>query len=497
MRTSPRPTHVNYPSRRRFLKTAAGAAAASAVALTFPIRKVYGASEKVNLGFIGVGDRGSYSVDWYSKLPDVNVAALCDADPAYKLDGAHKKHAQARVETEMRRILDDKAIDAVVISTCNHWHALAAVWALQAGKDVYVEKPISNNVWEGRKIVEAARKYNRICQGGTQQRSDPVQAEIRDLIKSEKLGKVQWIRGNRFGYRESIGKRSENLKPPSTCNYDMWLGPAQDLPIHRDKLHYDWHWVWNTGAGEMGNWGVHVMDDIRNMLFDKCSLPPRLLTGGGRLAWDDAGETPNVHFVYFDTGPETGNIPVLFALSNLPRKAGEKNTATNYRGIQSGYVIQFEHGYYAGGRGGGRAYDKDGKQIQSFKGDGGGAHAKNFIDAVKSRDQKSLNADIERAHYSSSWCHLANVGYRVGQSYSREKAEAIASSSGPWKELLDGFQTHLAANHLDMASANLKVSSVLEFDPKQETFTGPSATPEALSLLRREYRKPYVMPEQV
>jgi hypothetical protein len=487
----------SQPSRRRFLKTAAGVAAASAVTLNFPIRKVYGAGEKVNLGFIGVGDRGSYSVDWYSKLPEVNVAALCDADPGYKLGGAHKKHSQARVETEMRKILDDKSIDAVVISTCNHWHALAAVWALQAGKDVYVEKPVSNNVWEGRKIVEAARKYNRVCQGGTQQRSDPVQGEIRKLIKSEKLGKIQWIRGNRYGFREGIGKRSEPLKPPSTCNYDMWLGPAQDLPIHRDKLHYDWHWVWNTGAGEMGNWGVHVMDDIRNMLFDKCSLPPRFLSGGGRLAWDDAGETPNVHFVYFDTGPETGNIPVLFSLSNLPRKFGEKNTATNYRNIQSGYVIQFENGYYAGGRGGGRAFDNDGKQIQSFKGDGGGAHAKNFIDAVKSRDISKLNADIERAHYSSSWCHLANCAYRVGQSYSREKAESIAQSSGPWKELLDGFQTHLQANHIDLATANLKVSSVLEFDPKKEIFTGSSATPDALALLRREYRKPYVMPEQV
>jgi hypothetical protein len=485
------------PSRRRFLKTAAGAAAASAVAMTFPIRRVYGANEAVNLGFIGVGDRGASSVKWFSEVPGVKVAALCDADPAWKLEGVRQKHAQAKVETDMRKVLDDKSIDAVVISTCNHWHALAAVWAIQAGKDVYVEKPVSNNVWEGRKIVEAARQHKKVVQGGTQQRSDPVQAEIRELIKSEKLGKMQWIRGNRFGYRASIGKQAETLKPPSTCNYDLWLGPAQEKPIHREKLHYDWHWDWNTGAGEMGNWGVHVLDDIRNMLFDKCTLPPRILSGGGRVAWDDAGETPNVHFVYFDTGPETGNIPVLFSLTNLPRKAGEKNTAPNYRGIQSGYVIQFENGYYAGGRGGGRAFDNDGKQIQSFKGDGGGGHAKNFIDAVKSRDIKSLNAEIERAHYSSSWCHLANAAYRLGQSYSREKAESIAQSSGPWKELLDGFHAHLQANQIDLANANLKVSSILELDPKREIFTGPSATPDALSLLRREYRKPYVMPEQV
>ena len=497
MRTDPRPRtgHSALPSRRRFLRTTAGAAAAAALA--FPIRRVHGANDAINLGFIGVGDRGAYSADWFAKVPGVRVATLCDADPEWKLNAAHKKHDQAKVETDLRKVIEDKSIDAVVISTCNHWHALAAVWACQAGKDVYVEKPVSNNVWEGRKIVEAARKYNRIVQGGTQQRSDPVQAEIRDFIQSGKLGKVQWIRGNRFGYRASIGKRSEPLKPPASVNYDLWLGPAQDEPIYREKLHYDWHWDWNTGSGEMGNWGVHILDDIRNVLFDKCTLPPRILSGGGRVAWDDGGETPNVHFVYFDTGPETGNIPVVFSLSNLSRKAGEKNTAPNYRNIQSGYVIQFENGYYAGGRGGGAAFDGSGKRLQSFKGDGGGKHAANFIDAVRSRKVDGLNADIERAHYSSSWCHLANVAYRVGQTYSRDKAESIAQSSGPWRELLDGFHAHLEAHQVDLAQANLKVSSALELDPAREMFTGASATPDALALLRGTYRKPYTMPEQV
>src|SRR5688572_14378944 len=265
--TMPQPTRPSRSpasqdlSRRRFLT----GAAAGAVALTFPVtRKVLGANETVSMGFIGVGGRGEHSADWFSKVAGVRIAAACDADAARtaKVVNANKdggrKFPDAVGYDDMRRILDDKNIDAVCISTCNHWHALAAIWAMQAGKDVYCEKPVSQTVWEGRKMVEAARKYNRICQGGTQQRSDPVQTQIKDFIKSGKMGPMQWIRGNRFGVRDSIGKRDTPLPPPQGLNYDLWLGPAQDLPIFREKFHYDWHWVWNTGSGEMGNWGVHI-----------------------------------------------------------------------------------------------------------------------------------------------------------------------------------------------------------------------------------------------
>jgi predicted dehydrogenase len=473
-------------SRRHFI----AGAAAGAAALTFPIRKVVGANEAINMGFLGVGDRGSYSAKWYSGIKDVRIATVCDADAA-RMGATQKKFKGSKAEQDLRRVLDDKSIDAVVISTCNHWHALAAVLACQAGKDVYVEKPVSENVWEGRKIVEASRKYNRIVQGGTQQRSDPVQAKIKELIKSGQLGKMQYIRGNRFGLRAGIGKRTTPLTPPASVNYDLWLGPAQDVPIYRDKFHYDWHWVWNTGAGEMGNWGVHILDDIRNMLFDKCTLPPRVIAGGGRVAWNDAGETPNQHVVYFDTGI----VPVVFSLSNLPRKSGTTQEPA-YRGIRSGYVIQFENGYYAGGRGGGASFDNKGKRIETFKGDGGGEHAKNFIEAVKTRNRSIQNAEIEQTHYSSSWCHLANVAFRLGAAYDKEKALAAAPSFGPWKETIDGFTAQLEANGVKLDDPALKLGMV-EIDPAKEVFTGPSATPEAQALLRREYRKGYVMPEQV
>jgi hypothetical protein len=490
-------------------------AAASAAALTFPVtRKVLGANESINMGFIGLGGRGTDSAKWFSGVGGVRVAALCDPDKTRvgqvvntkDNNSGDKKYPDAVGCEDLRRVLDDKNIDAVVISTCNHWHALAAIWAMQAGKDVYCEKPISETIWEGRKMIEASRKYNRICQGGTQQRSDPVQAQIKDYIKSGKLGPVKWIRGNRFGVRASIGKRSTPLTPPPGVNYDLWLGPAQDLPMYREQFHYDWHWVWNTGAGEMGNWGVHILDDIRNVLFDKCSLPPRILAGGGRVAWNDAGESPNVHFVYFDTGPETGNIPVIVSLSNLPMQKPKPDTssadyeklpALAYRGTRSGFVIQFEDGYYAGGRGGGWSYDNNNKKLQQFKGDGGGLHAGNFIKALRSRKREDQNAEIEQTHYSSGWCHLANIAYRLGKNYDKNQALEAAKDFKPWGELLDQFHKHLDANGVDPKDPNLKLSGFLEFDPKQEKFTGPSATPEAQALLTREYRKGYEVPNNV
>ena len=479
-------------SRRQFVV----GAAAGAAALSFPIRRVLGANETVNVGFIGVGGRGTHSAKWFGEIPGVRVAAVCDVDKGHISAAQKSLDAQGikdvKGHEDQRRIIEDKSIDAVVISSCNHWHALAAVWALQAGKDVYVEKPVSNNVWEGRKIVEAARKYNRICQGGTQQRSDPVQKQIKEFIKSGKLGKMQWIRGNRLGRRESIGKRDTPLTPPKDVNYDLWLGPAQDEPIYRPNLHYDWHWVWNTGSGEMGNWGVHILDDIRMMLDDQSTLPKRILAAGGRVVWNDAGESPNVHIAYYDTGI----VPVILMLSNLPEKTGSTREP-NYRGIRSGYVIQFENGYYAGARGGGWAYDNDNKRIQQFKGDGGEAHAKNFIEAVRTRNRAIQNAEIEQTHYSSAWCHLANVAYRLGSAYGQQGAADLAKNFQPWSELLDQFHAHLEANGVDATKSGLKLSSILEIDPQKEVFTGKSATPEAQALLRREYRKGYVMPEQV
>jgi len=268
-------------------------------------------------------------------------------------------------------------------------------------------------------------------------------------------------------------------------------GPARDKPIMRKQLHYDWHWDWNTGNGEMGNWGVHILDDVRNVaLLDKCTLPKRIVAAGGRVAWDDAGESPNVHSVYFDTGI----IPVVFDLTNLPVASGKRGSP-HYKGVRSGYVIHCEGGYYAGGRGGGWAYDKDGKKLKQFKGNGGPGHPANFVKAIRSRKPEDLNAEIEEIHYSSAWCSLANVAFRAGSGYSADKAKSLAKDVPGWSEMIDGLDAHLAANGVKSDDPGMKLSPMLEIDVAKEQFTGPTATPQTQALLTREFRKGFAVPD--
>ncbi len=205
---------------------------------------------------VAAGRAGEH-LQTFGKMNGVKIAALCDPD-AKRVASKKKEHSDAKTFTDLRKLIDDKEIDAVVVATSNHWHCLASIWAMQAGKDVYVEKPLSHSQWEGEQTVAAARKYNRICQVGTQQRSDPMQAEIKKFLHEEKaLGKLLTCRVNRYGVRASVGKTEKPLQIDPAIDYDLWLGPAQDLPIFRKEFHYDWHWNFNTGSGEMGNWGVH------------------------------------------------------------------------------------------------------------------------------------------------------------------------------------------------------------------------------------------------
>lgn len=475
-------------TRRSFIKR-------SSLAFTaLSASRVLGANDKIRIGSIGLGGRGMGSAAWFSKIPGVEIAYVCDVDQNV-VDRAKKAYPNAKATTDLRKVVEDPEIDAVVISTCNHWHVLASIWACQAGKDVYVEKPISHNIWEGRKLVEAARKYDRIVQGGTQQRSDPLQTEVKAYLDSGALGKIKYVRCNRYGQRDSIGKVDAPLKAPESVDYNMWLGPAQDLPIHRAKFHYDWHWVWNTGNGELGNWGPHILDDLRNVVFrDKVKLPKRVIAGGGRFGWDDAGETPNTHFVYMDTG----DIPVIMDVHNLPRKKGMKaDDVYMRRRTNSFLIIECEGGYYTGSRGGGTAFDAEGKKLQTFKGDGGGQHAANFIAALRSRKREDQNAEIEEIHYSSAWCHLGNLSWRLGQAYQRDQAEAAVKDFQPWNDVIADFHDHLVNNDLDAAKLDIKLGPMLELDAGQETFVGSTATPEALSLLKREYRQGFEVPEKV
>jgi hypothetical protein len=475
-------------SRRRFVQTVS---AASVLTTSIPRRAHAQSSNEVRLGFIGCGSRAGEHLQYFSKLDGIKIAGLCDPD-ASKVNAARSIGPDAKTFSDLRALLDDKDIDAVVVAACNHWHCLAAIWAMQAGKHVYVEKPLSHSQWEGRQTVAAARKYNRVCQVGTQQRSDPMQAEIKQFLHKEKgLGEILSARVNRYGVRASIGKRDTPLAIDPNLDYDLWLGPAQDKPIYRSKLHYDWHWDWNTGSGEMGNWGVHVLDDLRNNVFeDKVTLPKRIFGGGGRVVWDDAGETPNVHFVYFDTG----SIPVVIGLSNLP-ESPKSSKPPKPAGPNSGYVAYCEGGRLEGQRGSAVAYDKDGKQIKKFKGGGGnGLHHKNFIEAVRKGDASILNTDVEVGHHSTGWCNLANIAFRTGAAFDMDKANQLDNKE--WRGMVDEMKQHLAAHSLDINDCGMKLGPMLSIDAEKEVFIGEHAE-QANQLLKREYRSSFVVPEIV
>lgn len=476
-------------NRRTFAAaTAAAGLTTSLSAHSFAATDAISANEEINLGFISCGGRAGGLMGQFMKADGVNIAGLCDPDEN-RLGAAGKRFPKAEQWTDLRDLIASPSIDAVVVATCNHWHCLAAIWAMEAGKDVYVEKPLSHSQWEGRQTVAAARKYNKVCQIGTQQRSDPMQAEIKQFLHEEKgLGEIQSARVNRYGVRPSIGKTAQPLQIDKDVAYDLWLGPAQDEPVYRPKLHYDWHWDWNTGSGEMGNWGVHVLDDLRNNVFqDSVALPKRIFGGGGRIGLGDAGETPNVHFAFFDTG----SIPVVIGLTNLPAEKGGKKSP-GHPGPNSGYIAYCEGGRFEGQRGNGKAIDSDGKVIKTFKGSGDVKHQQNFIDAVRAQDNSILNAEISIGNDSTGWCNLANVAVRAGKAYSQTEAEAV--SHPRWTELLGAMEEHVSAHGTSLDAGEFVLSPMLELDDETEQFVGDHAD-HANQFLKRQYREGYEVPE--
>ena len=475
-------------NRRNFLRVVGAGTAAATIAT--PSRKLWAANvnEEVNVGFVSCGGRSRGLMGQFSKVEGVNIGAVCDPDES-RIAMVKETYPGAKSFTDMRELFADPEIDAVVVATCNHWHCLAAIWAMEAGKHVYVEKPLSHSQWEGEQTVAAARRYGKICQIGTQQRSDPMQAEIKKFLHEEKaLGDIKAARVNRYGVRGSIGKRDTPLEVPKNVNYDLWLGPAQEQDIFRNSLHYDWHWDWNTGSGEMGNWGVHVLDDVRNNIFqDSVTVPKRIFGGGGRLVWNDAADSPNVHFVYFDTG----SIPVVIGLSNLPGEKGGKKSP-KMPGPNSGYVAYCEGGRFEGQRGRAIARDRSGNVIREFKGNSGDVlHQKNFIDAIRADDSSMLNAEVQVGHDSTGWCNFANIAFMSGKKFDRADADVVKQST--WRDLLSQTEKHLAAHGLSFDDGAIQLSPMLNLN-KDGRFIGEYSD-EANKLIKRQYRQGYEVPE--
>ncbi|HOW68565.1 MAG TPA: Gfo/Idh/MocA family oxidoreductase [Candidatus Paceibacterota bacterium] len=482
-------------SRRNFLRNTAVVAGALTAFPAAGFGRSSAPSRTLRLAIIGVRGKGAHHIEIFQKIEGVRIVALCDADRdvlGRELQKLEKNNLKADGLIDLRRVLDRKDVDAVVTATPNHWHSLVTVWACQAGKDVYVEKPVSHNVWEGHKAVEAARKYKRIVQTGTQSRTDPALREAFAYLKAGHLGPIRLVRGFCYKRRASIGRVPGPQRIPAQVDFDLWTGPAPLAPLTRKNLHYDWHWVWPTGNGDIGNQGVHEMDMCR-WAIGQSTLPPRIMSVGGRFGYVDDAETPNTQIAFYDYQP----VPILFEVRGLPMAKGEEGEAMdNYKGVSIGLVVECENGYFAGGAGGGWIFDKSGKRLKQFTGPGGRDHQENFIRAVRSRKISDLNADILEGHLSSALCHLGNIAFRLGQRTKLVEIRESLKANPVTAESLDRFESHLRANEVDPVLDLPTLGPALTFDPLAERFTG-DWSPEANLLLKRDYREPFVIREKV
>lgn len=486
-------------TRRKFLKNSAAAAAGIGLASTFaaaPLSRVKGANDTIRMAVIGCRNKGAQHLKMFHDVDGVQVVALCDVDESIRNREAQKfKDRGESIDTyrDFRKVLDRQDIDAVAIATPNHWHTPIAIRAIQAGKDVYVEKPVSHNIWEGEKLLEAARKYDRIVQAGTQNRSDVGFRKAVPYIKEGNIGKILWAHGLWYKRRGSIGKIHGPQPAPETVDYNLWTGPAPMRPLQRKELHYDWHWQWATGNGDMGNLGPHQVDDCRWVIGQE-KYPRRVLSYGGRYLYKDDAETPNIQVAIYDYEP----APMIIEIRNLPVKTGA-NYMDNYRGIRSGNIIQCEHGYFAGGRGGGIIYDNDGKKLKDFPGDGGGGHQANFIEAVRKHDRTILHAEIAEGVLSSALCHLGNISYRTGGPASVEAVRHTSGINDKAVDLLQSVQKHLQANDIDLTKDQLELGSWVSYDPRNGRISGEGQNTELIgnALVKTTYRDPFEVPQHV
>lgn len=432
-------------SRREFLQRSSKAAAGLVAAASFaPTAKVLGANDRINMAVIGIHGRGMSHAKGFGAMENVQVKTLVDIDERLFPDRVKQvediQNVAPDTEIDLRNVYDDKSIDAVAIATPNHWHALATVWACEAGKDVYVEKPSSHNIWEGRQMVEAARKYDRIVQHGTQIRSSAAIQEAIQHLRDGLLGEVYMARGLCYRWRDSIGHKP-NTAPPPGVHYDLWLGPAQYEPYSENRVHYNWHWQWEYGNGDIGNQGVHQLDIARWGLG--VQHPSRVSSMGGMFLFNDDKEIPNVinSTFYYPNAGEQGKMLVFDTRPWMTNDEKGAKVGVLFYGSE-GYMVIDSYSHYKTflGR----------KEEPGPERDEGGDHRANFIEAVRSRDRSHLNAEIYEGHLSSALNHLALISTRLNRN--------------------------------------------LEFDPDRERFIDDE---DANAMLTRNYREPFVVPDKV
>jgi predicted dehydrogenase len=466
--------------RREFVKRGAIIAASTAVPRTLRAlgapRGEDGASDRVRMGIVGLRGRGQNHIQGYGSLPNVEIAALCDIDDnvmSQRLAEVQKMGFKPETYTDVRKMLDNKSIDAVSIATPHHWHALIGIWAMQAGKDVYIEKPCSHNIWEGRQLVRAAAKYNRIVQHGTQSRSLPSMIEAMQKIQQDRiLGEVYLSRGLCFKWRDTIGHTPVSSVPPGV-HYELWTGPAPWQPFTKNHFHYNWHWFWDYGNGDLGNQGIHQLDIARWGLGPGFGFPNRISAVGGHVMFDDDQQTPNVlNCIFQYDRPNSKPVLLEFEVRHWITNQEAGIGATRRSSATVGEKAEGGLGPVEGGRNsiGNLFYGPNGylaidntSGYKTFLGQGQEPgpsaplgkedHFANFIACVVSRNKGDLRAPIEEGHYSAGLAHLANTSYRLGRT--------------------------------------------LHFDPKTETVINDEEANRLLRDAERGYRAPFVFPESV
>jgi predicted dehydrogenase len=429
-------------TRRTFLQ----ASGVTALAAT----RAWAANDRINIAIVGVGGRGRDHINQYAKLGDARIYALCDVDQANLERGAAlaQKLTREKPKTyeEMKDVFADKEVHAVSLPLPNHWHALAAIWAVEAGKDVYVEKPASHDPYQGRQMVAAARKYNRILQVGSQGRSIAHKMRAIQMLRDGVIGEVYMARGLCFKRRKSIGHTPNEPVPPGV-DWDKFLGPAPMISFSKNRFLYNWHWFWDTGNGDIGNQGVHEMDIARWGLG--VGLPNSVVSTGGKYVYDDDQQTPNTQLARFDYGKKQ----LVFEVRGL--QTGKEADLSKSESNCIGNLFYGSEGWMALDAEGYRIYkgEPEGKLVQQAKYEepvmtDTGPHMANFLAAVRSRKYQDLHADVEVGRISADLCHLANISYRCG-------------------------------------------GRLMTFDPKTEKF----ADADANALAHPKYREPYVIPE--
>ncbi len=422
-------------SRRTFVVSAGAAVSSVMAGKAAP-------SDKIRIAVLGVNGRGKDHIQGIMAQPDAEVVMICDPDQEVSARTAamfeKRYNKKPLIEQDLRKVFDRKDIDAVTVATPNHWHSLAAIWACQAGKDVYVEKPGAHNIFEGRKLVEVAHKYNRIVQHGVQLRSSVAIQEAVQHLRKGTIGKVYMARGLVYRWRPSIGKKNPEPCPP-TLNYNLWLGPAQQRPFSRRWVHYNWHWHWDFGNGDVGNQGIHETDMCMWGLGVN-RLPDKVTSMGGKFLFDDDKETP-----------ETQSSNYLYSKENLMIEFEVRPWATNLEdGAGVGNLFYGSDGYMVI-----KGYDSyeiflGAKREKGPSRRAGGDHYANFIKAVRSRKTSDQNGPVETAHLASGLAHMGNISYRLGRQ--------------------------------------------LTFDPVKERFVGDE---QANAMVSRKYRAPFVVLDKV